>query len=879
MKHKGFVIVAFLTVVMWTWFALARVEAAGPLQNPPQQTQPRKCDELQIVFVVDQSGSMSRTLDGKPGSDPEGLRFFGPKDAVDLATALRYQSYVTSTIRIALVHFGDRPRTVLPWTSLDATNEQEYEKIKKALEPSFARVPSQGNTNPLGAFQTASSLFNQVTPQVGGCPARVVIAITDGQPSLPVPDFSWQDHLNELATYVNTYMAPPEYKLYVIGLDRNNAFWRNNRSYWERIVGDPSHAALAADQFDMAKQIRKIVKDSITESLTPNGANPQFECITGNQIQVPPFVQQAKLTLIKPVEGLHLEVLDETGRPLEPTRADIKVQLEGFDAPIESLTISKPRPGFWTLLTKLPVEDKDACDVTLLSFDAIGKLNQPSSNTPVLQFKRLPVSLQIVDSSGDLLPEYNDPQSALDMDLSIVGPNQNTTPIALDAGQSYEFHGEIIPLDAGSNTIHVKATTHNPDGSERVVFDKPLGSFQVTSVKFGLLKGPSGIVAQYRDLPVKFAITSGGQPAQIDLTPTIEATITTNGKTTPLELKIGQDGSYDATFHPTEQGKHVLAYKATVQTPRGPVTLGEDQIPFDVFPTTLVGARFENPTGDRFVATDWKLTPTGLPLEVQIVDDKGKPVGPGEIGAANPQALFNVKVLDANKKDVTGDLKLLQTGKPGLYRLSDNTLAIGQYEIIVMPSVELGQGYLWAEDSWSKTISGDINPLFFGAAGSAILAAILLALLAIIEVRSRQHPLSGEIEIYRVQMNEQDGTSYDVSVYRDNLPNRNRAILTPDGGIVGFLNRILPVPIGKGGEMGVRRIIVTCESESDSKANRARAEISTVSEGKKSATLSPESSPYRVSTGYFLIKGPRPNRVDLGGTAQVSEFENPNYQR
>lgn len=593
---------------------------------------------------------------------------------------------------------------------------------------------------------------------------------------------------------------------------------------------------------------------------------------------MPPFVQQAKLTLIKPVANLHLEVQDESGRLLEPSRADIQVKVEGFDSPIETLTISKPRPGFWTLLTKIPVENKDSCLVSLLSFDAIGKLNRPASNTPALQYKRLPVSLQIVDSTGDLLPDYNDPQYALDMDLSIVGPTQNRAPITLDAGPNSEFHGEIIPLDAGLNTLFVKATSHNPDGSDRVVFEKSLGSFLVTSVKFGLLKGPSGVIAQHRDMTLKFAITSGGQPVQIDLAPNIEAAIISDGKSTPLDLKIGQDGSYEATYRPTEQGKYVLSYKATAQTPRGTVTLGEDQVPFDVFPTVLVGARFENPTGDHFIATDWMLQPTGLPLEIQIVDDNGKPLGPGEIGAANPQALFNLKVLDANKQDQTGNLKLVQTGKPGLYRLSDNKLGTGQYEIIVTPAIELGQGYLWAEDSWSKSVSGDINPLFFGAAGSAALALLLLALLALIEIRSRQHPLSGEIEIYRVKM-DADGSAYNETVYRENLPNKNRAVLTPNGGIEGLLNRILPLPIGSGGETGVRRIIVTCESDSDSKANRAKAEINTATEGTKSTQLSLQSSPFRISTGYFLVKGPRNEKLDSGISVQVSEFENPNFQR
>ena len=808
------------------------------------------CDELQVVLIVDQSLSMSAKIENAPASDPQGLRFYGPKRAVETLSALRYQSYQNAAIRVAMVYFGDKPRLALPWTDLNATNKTEHQQLMAELAPSFEPVKHMGNTNFLAPFQTASTLFNQMTPQVDGCPLRAVILITDGRPSLLTKGFDWTEHMKELNRYVKQYMPPPDHQIYVIGLDRKNNYWDEVKPYWDEISGDPNKVVRAKDQAHMASLLFQFLGET-TSNLRPSGSEAKMECVAGSKVSVAPFLQELRLSLTKPDPDLHLEVMDENGQPLEPSRQDVAVEIEGYDEPIETMIVTNPPPGVWTIRTMLPPEtdEEHRCRIRKISFNAVGQLvsPDPTAGDRPIQFTKMPIVFRVVDTSGQPLPEYGDPLYALHVDASLQGPSQNSQDLVLDVGAQYEYQGETIPLEAGMHSLHITATSHNPDGSEFQVFDESIASIRVMPVQLVKIEGPGNVVKQYSETSLKAAIVvTGQQPVQLDLPVTVSATLNHEGEAQPLNVSLNQDGIYEATFRADQAGRYTLNYQATVDSPQGTILLGKDQIPFEVFPTTLVGAKFTSPEEDQFIATDLLLRPTGLAFEVQMVDGEGRDLGPGQVGAANPMAVFAIKVWDQDHNDRSAEFKVTNTGKPGLFRIESDTLGPGTYEVQVLPATTLGDNYMWAADSWSRTFKGRVNPLFYALLAADIGLGGIIALLIWRWIRLRRHPLSGYIRIWQdvAEITEDDTTArtYQKPIYRQDLPRKNRAVLRVSNPVI-------------------KKVIVVCPSDEDSKAGRAKATVKFKSGSPKEYPLDPGKK-VDLGQGFHIEKGP-PTRSEM----------------
>lgn len=849
-------------------FAIASIVAGPALPSIAQAPQPQTggtCDELQVIFITDQSGSMSGTTGD--ASDPDGLRFAAPEEAIKVLSALRYSSYQTSTVKVAIVHYGDRATTALPWTTLDVSSQAETDQLISTIASQLAPVPAQGNTNTKGAFEYAATLFDQARPQNGGCPVRVVVAVTDGQPRVATPNFNPTTHLNELITFANQTMPAPDYKLYVIGLDRTNEFFDSNKPFYDRLTQDPNKVFKVNTPAELAAAVAQVFNPN-SESLAPlinSGATASAYCVNGPTIQVPPYLQQVRITLIKPERSLRLDVLDSTGQLLNESRTDVSVKVEGRtdNDPIEALTVVKPRPGVWTIQTPLPPTAADICQVRILQFNATGKVMQPVPGQPIVQFNRTPFQMQIVDASGDVLPDYGDPKYALRADLSLKTPSQSQNvpvgqAVPLLASGNFEFKGELLPLSADPLTLQAKATTKNLDGSDYVVFDQDLATINVVPVEFALSQAPSGPIPQHKPQPFEFALTAANQPAQISLPLRVTATISNAGTTINLPLRDVGNGAFQTEYTPAETGDYTLAYRAVVETPRGQMVVGEDAFPIQVFPTTLVGLRFVEPTGDRFDATDMFNRPTGLPLIVQLVDPNDQPLSPNEIGV-DPANAISLTVLDGAKTDVSGQLRLVQTGQPGTFRLEANGLGPGQYDITLATTGALGQNYAWAQPAWTRTAFGDINKLFFGLLAGAGAIVSVIALGAARVAGTLRHPLTGTLALYQeIPVLGSDGEQATLQrryLVKQALPNRNKVTIRPSD------------------TSSIRKLVVTCESDAQSRNKQARVRVVQRTGKSLPVLLSPGLK--TPVGGYYLVKDESPfssGSTGLSGAADVPEM-------
>jgi hypothetical protein len=812
---------------------------------------------------VDESGSMSRDVDGRPPSDPGGWRWVGPSEGAAFLGSLRYQQNQDATIRVAIIHFGDRPKLGMAWTDINPKNQSDYQKLLDNLKPYFDPQPDLGNTNPLSAFQNASSLFDMLPQQVGNCPRRVVIVLTDGQPAIPsVSNFSWQAHLKELAKYVQSYMPAPGHQIYVLGLDQQNSYWQNNKPYWDQVTGDPARAIRVTSARELAEKLREILSGE-AKNLFVTGGRTLEECVEGGEVVVRPFVQQVRMTYFKPDVSAHLAVEDEAGRPIEPTRRDMKVQLDGYDELIETLTVELPQPGIWEITNPGP-NSPDGALICILSFIAEGEITTPQDGAVLEQFTQEPLELRIVDVNGNRLPDYHDQKYLPKVEVSLVPPTMITETIPMVAGPLYEFEGKLVPQQSGPNTVSVRATSQDPKGAEFEIFNAALATYSVAPVSYRLLEPPESQVGQHSELKLKFALQDAqGNTVQPDMAPSLAVTLTQPSKSELMAPVQAADGSWDLAFTLSETGKHTLSYETVAQTVGGPLAVAHDEVSFDVYATTPVMAQFVAPKGS-YGATDMFLRPTGLPLQVQLVDDKGNALGPGQVGAVNPMGLFAVTVTDDQAADRSAELLLGNTGKPGLFSAQGKTLGPGKYEVVVKPGSELAREYMWAADEWTATVTGRINMLFLVPVAAAVALLALIAAIVLGSLAVRRHPLSGYIEIYEEVMEpaiSEDGSprSYKRSAFLAQLPNRNRVVYR--SGSWRQSQSTIPA----------RYIKVTCPSQDDANAKRAHAVIALKDGGKMDAILSPDSPPFPIGLGYLLEKGPRAyGGYDADLTTEVS---------
>lgn len=139
---------------------------------------------LDIVLVLDQSGSMAYKFNGKGlgwGDDDTDRRQYAMKNAVKNfinSVADKYDPE-TSDHRMAIVKFGDDASTLVGWTQVNGTGKNT---LTKAIE-GLPNEPSGGTQTGKGMQQAQTLLGN--SNYTGSNPAQrtqVVIMFTDGEP-------------------------------------------------------------------------------------------------------------------------------------------------------------------------------------------------------------------------------------------------------------------------------------------------------------------------------------------------------------------------------------------------------------------------------------------------------------------------------------------------------------------------------------------------------------------------------------------------------------------------------------------------------------------------------------------------------------------------
>ncbi|NJN66800.1 MAG: VWA domain-containing protein [Chloroflexaceae bacterium] len=771
--------------------------------SPPSSA----CHEIELVFIIDQSGSMGGSISHPTPNDPQGFRFSGPKFAVDLV-GRQYLTFASqnipgetpSTFHIAVVYFGDQAQTVMPWSTLAPKDNPSWQALRNPLLAKISSSDNLGETNFLRAFDEAANLFNQRPPPVGGCPQRAVMVLTDGEPAVSDdPAFSVDSHMSTLET-----KFPPDYRIYVTAVnDPGSPYWSRVSSYWERIShDDPSlplrRTALIGRQDDINARFTQILLDLAGQAPRPN--------VPLGRYVVPPYLQELCLVLYKQDAAEHLDISDLHGTRLSHNPPGVDVS--GYDDLIESLCVQSPKPGEWNVQTT-----SGRADVRIHAFPILtaGRLTSPKTST--LQYQKTTIAFQLVDSQQVPLPDYPaEPHYQLTITATVQAAGRvwdisNPQPVkpqvsrpVTDTRQAYET--TFIPVESGTHEVHVHALSHDIDGKTISVMKGKIGDFFVDPVTLQVLSDPTSpgrCPNPQQGLPMEFAYRlqdPASQPVTTDIPLRWTAEVGGGGAPVSLSMQPVSTGVYSTTFFPQSSGPYTMQVTTMLQEPIGGT---EQQIfardyAFEVKPTQKVALTLAHPQPGNYpgqaLRLQWKppfvrLEPEPLDINVELVEpESGKPldITRTKISPTPPDQLLDLRVQDTTTGNLVPiSLAFHTTGRPGELRAQVTNLNLAEHIVRVEPSQSalLNCGWAWdakTPDPLEVKIVQD--PRLYWLYGAILLLIALLAAMLYWRWAITHDACKGYLVIHDHHGHRVPGASFD-------LAGRNRHTFKKIPGVTG----------------------------------------------------------------------------------------------
>jgi len=169
-------------------------------QSGTQDEQPAsECYPLDIIFLIDQSSSMSSST----ANDPTDQRVYAPRWAIDWLADNALDICPDSIHRIAIVSYGTEAVTDLELSFIDPNSTEEWINLRSKLKENI-QAKDLIQTHPKLAFERAAEILSDAAPVPGETPRKTLIVfITDGEPYLSDPEFNFITYINEMKEQVN----------------------------------------------------------------------------------------------------------------------------------------------------------------------------------------------------------------------------------------------------------------------------------------------------------------------------------------------------------------------------------------------------------------------------------------------------------------------------------------------------------------------------------------------------------------------------------------------------------------------------------------------------------------------------------------------------
>lgn len=733
----------------------------------PARAQQTLYDGLDIVFLVDQSGSMARINGGGIPNDSLGLRFYSLTYAANLLGDFHLYINPDASFRFSVVNFGRSAEawdfaptgsSPLYWQTIEPRSRDEwkpqYAQLKSKFDEMIAEYSKKdlGDTNFQIAFREARTQFDQI-PSLPGNRLRVIILLTDGQPAVDAPGFTATKHMDDLILFASKYFPEPNYRIYTIGMvDVNDSYWQLVQRYWENITNDPctdvscpdpvkDRTGLVASNDDVGKRFQEILKELSTVLPVSKDLKYVDKVVIPGPLSVPPYLKSISFAYFKTDPAQKLLLTDPTGA----SDANISgVEIEGIDGPIQMVRISNPQPGQWKVATDPSSVD---VDITMRYIFAKSQLDSPLGMQA--QYVPLTIKYKLLDDLGNPLPNYPTPKYRLLVKAKVEAGVQSWD-LTLNSAADGTYSAEFTPIVSDPHKITVTAESQDYEGKSLSIFDGMIGEFDVSPVLL-VAKNIPLVWPQYSEKPITFELQdSRGYP--VEAPSSLDMMVTVNGENSgPLTLKLQPDGSYETTYAPSVTGSHSIHAFASVIDSSGEkkIIMDENIGEFDVSPTTRVDLVVQEPSTMKQYETGLLPFPRNpLSLKIQLQDENGAVLDPQKVFLGNPlNALSVAKIQDDKGNNVSLALDLQQTPDKGVYLAESMEFGIGDY-VFTITGAELRPGFVYRNQQIQVRVIRTRHPWQIPLGIILLVALIGSSSWAIVRnYKIRQHPCKGMIYI------------------------------------------------------------------------------------------------------------------------------------
>ena len=569
------------------------------------------CYSLDVIFVIDQSGTMSDT---NYATDPTLQRKTAVQAMIDWLGSNALDVCKEARHQVGVVSFGAEARIDLPLTMIAPDTMQELLALDKRIGEKIKADHIPG-TEPLTAFQEISKMFKDGQISGGGIRKRVIILLTDGligsdnftdNPPLGFvyPTQILVDYINDELPFDSALFTREQcvsFQIDAYGKLDNVPFENINRCYNENLVDEnaydkSTYLYIALMNYGNAwpPEVKKLYKD-VAESHAGDvfdvydaGLNNRqeiptyFSNVLSNLIGVPtgqvscggvavnPYLEKAIFVFYKfsPDTRVSLRYIDANGETHQII--DGEMLSGGFDVLAhdkngtnERYIFNKPYPGIWFI-------ESDQCSGNgINAFYQYSPINPggftlaipplPKYDIPPYYDVTYPTYLkyQMVNDAGEVINNSDQPIFGLNVNATVVNPSGESKNYLLQWNSQEQIFKATDPLQIplpGIYRVSYAGITKVHDGdlstkSEILseVFDKEKVLFQHEDLEFTV-----------EDV-IPFAFTV--EPADEQVLPQIHGTILSGWPLpvvpVPVHVKvhgrISEDDNKDPEDVPTEQ--------------------------------------------------------------------------------------------------------------------------------------------------------------------------------------------------------------------------------------------------------------------------------------------------------------------------------------
>lgn len=479
------IFITFLVLTFISSFVLYSVQAnADPafftlsVESSENVVPMDECYSLDVIFIIDQSGSMSGDA-GSPPNDPIGNRFEAPRYAMDWLANNRLGRCVNAVHRISVISFGTTVEVNLPLTVINPSTQEEWESIKGGLESRIEEM-RLGATDPLLAIEQAKEIIENSNPQGSIERKRVMILLTDGQPCVNrlgcVFGSDRMDHeayMKDLSDYLNenflfsealldretaikdaverygTYDDIPEelknkilietpithndlessVYFWMVAMNANSNYLRSDGEVWKQLT--TSRAGTIKELKNNAIEVPKIFNEVLSslQGITP-------ELLGCGNLAIDPYLAGAVLDVFKVADGLEVEIA-HNGKSLVTGEGDLEyfgVEQYGQYGAIEHYRFAQPPAGLWTITAS----NCEGVEAQFIEFKPKVQYLQPESSIPSYNLEGAlfdpndPYSLSIkITDAVQAEPLNEDPNYPLDLKAIITAPDGSQTSLTM----------------------------------------------------------------------------------------------------------------------------------------------------------------------------------------------------------------------------------------------------------------------------------------------------------------------------------------------------------------------------------------------------------------------------------------------------------------